>query len=340
MSCYHPLIGIDTGERTESGKVKYWIRSRKDSADFQLEIDNNEHIKIPCGHCIGCRLDYSRSWADRMMLELETAGVGLFVTLTYNNDHVPVASYSDDGFPETYTLDKRDVQLFMKRLRKAFDGRDGRPFRKIRFFAAGEYGERTLRPHYHIILFGIGLRDFSDLVLHGRNELGQNYYISDSFSAIWPYGFSLLADVSWKTCAYVARYVTKKYFGAWSIDYAIRNCIPEFSLMSRKPGIGREYLDQHPDCLDFNTINLSTAEGGLQIRIPKYYYKQLNSNYKNNYLYNPERYDKIMSDRKRFAEDYMLLKLQKTGLSYLDYLEAQEQLKLDSVKILKRSAVL
>ena len=106
--------------------------------------------------------------------------------------------------------------------------------------------------------------------------------------------------------------------------------------MSRKPGLGREYLDSHPDCLDFENINLSTPEGALKIRIPKYYYKQLISDSKTNKLQDAEKYDKIMEDRKKFAENDMLLQLQKTGLSFLDYLEVKEQKKLNSVKRLYR----
>ena len=337
MSCYHPLIGIDTGEKTASGKVKYWIRKREDSADFQKEIELNKHILIPCGHCIGCRLDYSRSWADRMMLELETAGKGIFVTLTYDNEHCPWTQFDEEGYPIFGTLDKRDCQLFMKKLRSRFDGKDGRPFVKIRFFLAGEYGPSTKRPHYHAIIFGLGLSDFYDLVPHGRNELGQQYFISDMLSSIWSNGFVLLSDVSWKTCAYVARYITKKLNGYSSIEYSERNVVPEFSLMSRKPGIGREYLELHPDCLDKENIYISTEEDGLKIQIPKYYYKQLISDAKNNTLRDPERYDKIMADRKKYAEDSMILQLQKTGLSFLDYLEVKEQKKLKSAKLLKRS---
>lgn len=326
MSCYHPLIGVDTGQLTESGKPKYWIRKSEDSANFKLELDSNKHILIPCGHCIGCRLDYSRSWADRMMLELEESKKAIFVTLTYDNEHAHWSQFDQFGFPVYATLDKRDCQLFMKRLRKRFYDKT------IRFFLAGEYGPSTLRPHYHAIIFGLGLDDFPDLELHGRNELGQNYYISFDFSCVWSNGFVLLSDVTWRTCAYVARYVTKKLNGPASIEYAERNVIPEFSLMSRKPGIGREYLNKHPDCLDFNEIYLSAPEGALKIRLPKYYLKQLQ-------LTDVERYDKIMSERKSAAEDSMILKLQKTGLSYLDYLEVCENKKIRQTECLKRVCV-
>lgn len=336
MSCYHPLIGFPTGKLTVNGKPEYVIRKSSESANFQIELDNNEnHILIPCGHCIGCRLDHSRAWADRMMLELETSKSGCFVTLTYDNEHIPPAQFDEEDNLLYGTLDKRDCQLFMKRLRKYFDGK------KVRFYLAGEYGEHTLRPHYHAILFGLSLNDFPDKKEHGKNELGQLYYISDTLSRIWSKGFVLLSEVSWKTCAYVARYVTKKWSGPYAIDYAIRNCIPEFSLMSRKPGIGREYLELHPDCLDMANINLSTPDGGLKIQIPKYYYKQLifEPSASENLLYNPEKYDKIMSERKRHAEDKMMIELSKTSLSYLEYLEACENKKLKQAESLKRGKV-
>lgn len=318
------MIAFPSGEKTSAGKCKYRIEGNLDPR-LAKELYPGS-LPVPCGHCIGCRLDYSRAWADRMMLELETAERGLFITLTYNNESAHWTQFYMDDTPMYATLEKRDCQLFMKRLRKKFEGR------RIRFYLAGEYGDKTLRPHYHAILFGLGLCDIPDLLPHGRNELGQQYYTSALLSETWSYGFVLVSDVSWKTCAYVARYVTKKLNGPASIEYSARNVFPEFSLMSRKPGIGREYLDKHPECLDFASINLSTPEGGLKIRIPKYYYKQL-------VLTDPESYSKIMEERKQFAEDSMILKLQKTGLSYLDYLEMQEQSKLASVKSLKRGKV-
>lgn len=324
MSCYHPLVGLWKGELNDTGKRHYHIVGNSDPRIAQQIYPGS--VLIPCGHCIGCRLDYSRAWADRMMLELETSKKAVFVTLTYNNENLPPAQFDDEGNLMYGTLYKRDVQLYMKRLRKEFENL------RIRFYLAGEYGPSTLRPHYHAILFGIGLDDFVDLKYKGQNELGNNYYTSVLHDNIWKLGFSLLADVSWKTCAYVARYVTKKLNGPYAIDYAVRNVLPEFALMSRKPGLGREYLELHPDCFDYQDINLSTPEGGLKIRIPKYYLKQLE-------LTDKERYDKMIADRKDFAEDAMILKLQKTGLSYLDYLEAAEEKKLSQLKGLRRSVV-
>lgn len=326
MSCYHPLIGIPTGCKTVNGKEKLWIRSSSQSADFQLEIDCNKYaVKIPCQKCIGCRLDLSRQWADRMILEMDHTKKGIFVTLTYDNEHIPICQYTEDGIPLYGTLDVRDCQLFLKRLRKYFTGKE------IRFYLAGEYGSNTLRPHYHAILFGLGLDDFYDLQPHGKNELGQQYFISNTLAKIWNNGFVLLSDVSWKTCAYVARYVTKKWTGPYAIDYAVRNCMPEFSLMSRRPGIAGYWLEDH-GFPKYANISVSDQEGSKTIQIPKYFLSKLE-------LIDPESYVKLKEQRKEFAEDRMILKLQKTGLSYLDYLEVEENKKLDSCKALRRDKV-
>lgn len=327
MSCYHPLTGVWTGY-TETGKKKIDIvKFVEPDKKAKLDRDGETYFTIPCGKCIGCRLDYSRSWADRMMLELETAGCGVFVTLTYANDGTELpptyCKFDEFGLPTHLSLNKDDVQKFMKRLRKHFSDK------RIRFYLAGEYGENTQRPHYHAILFGLQLSDFSDLQSHGRNEIGQNYYISDTLANIWKHGFVLLSDVSWKTCAYVARYVTKKVRGDIQLVYELNNQLSEFSLMSRKPGIGKEYLDLHPECLDFQNINIVTPEGGVKIQIPKYFLRQLE-------LTDPERYDLIKKERRKFADDKALIKLSKTDLSYLELLEAEENAKLKKIKSLKR----
>lgn len=316
MSCYHPLIGYRSDTIGDNGKKKVKIISLREDETID-DFKSLGAFLIPCGKCIGCRLDYSRRWADRMMLELETAEKGIFVTLTYDNEHIHINDDSCFG-----TLEKRDCQLFMKRLRKQFKER-------IRFFIAGEYGEQTLRPHYHAIIYGIGLSDIDDCIPFGRNDLGQSYYISEKFQKIWSLGNVLLADVSWKTCAYVARYVVKKQTGENKKIYEIRNVIPEFCLMSRRPGIGAEYLEKNPDCLDLKSINLSTPQGGVKISIPKYYLKKYQST-------NPLEYVKMMEERRKFACDNNLLELQGTDKYFEQYLRTKEENKIGKMKALKR----
>ena len=105
---------------------------------------------VPCGKCPSCLSDRARDWSNRCLMELKTSGSAIFVTLTYDDFHLPI----DDDGP---TLRVRDVQLFFKRLRKDF------PNSRIRYLLSGEYGSKTSRPHYHAIIFGLSLSDFPDI---------------------------------------------------------------------------------------------------------------------------------------------------------------------------------
>lgn len=335
------MIGIPTGEITENGKQKLVIKKINDSYAVEQELKYNPNaVLIPCGKCIGCRLDYSKRWSDRMMLELETQKKGVFLTLTYNNENLPCYDYFTGEFIRGQnsvncvpTLYKKDMQDFMKRLRKHFKN-----FR-IRFFGSGEYGERFGRPHYHIILFGIGLSDFRFLTVKGLNELGQKYYISDELAEIWTYGYSLLSDVSYNTCNYVARYVLKKITD--NTEYKEKDGrIREFSLMSRKPGIGYEYLRDNPDCIDKKKIVISTQDGGKEIPIPNYFYRQLINEGSEKYpnpLYNPEKYVIIKETRKEDALNNMFIELANTDKNLVNYLATKEMNKKSKIESLKRN---
>lgn len=296
-----------------------------------------DFVEIPCGKCIGCRLEYSRQWANRMLLELEYHDSAYFVTLTYNDNHVPRNYYSDLHTGEalqSLTLSKRDVQLFFKRLRKAF------PDDRIRFYLAGEYGSDTFRPHYHAIIFGLHL---DDLRVHKKSLHGFSYMISDKLQRCWSQvlsgesyspddhniGFCLVANVSWETCAYVSRYVTKKLTGSESSFYDYFNIVPPFTLMSRKPGIGRQWYDDHPDCFDYEFINLRTDSGGKKFRPPKYYQKLFEVD-------DPDQAADLKETRRQMAEASKQLKLSQTNLSYMEMLSVEESKFHDRTKILMR----
>lgn len=350
MSCYHPFIGYWDGMYTLEGKKRLTIRKLEKGQYEGYKEMHPDAILVPCGHCIGCRLDYSRKWADRMMLELETQKKAIFLTLTYDCRHVPDMEgkvLCDCEFPdvsETKNCPKHEIcaqrckvsgslclrhfQLFMKSLRKEMDKQDI----KLRFYACGEYGswKNTHRPHYHCILYGIGLGDLQDKKPAGFNELKQTVYTSDTIARFWPHGNICIADVSWSTCAYVARYTAKK---ATSPEEELINEMcginPIFSVMSRKPGIGREYFEQHPDCLDYQNISISTPEGGKKLSIPKYYVNCLK-------LTDEEKYDKLVKTRQELAEDSVMMKLMQTDLDLVSQLEVEEKQKLKSNKALKR----
>lgn len=184
-----------------------------------------------------------------------------FVTLTYSDEHLP-----DD-----YSVHVRPLQLFNKRLRKSLTSK------KIRFFACGEYGDDNLRPHFHALLFN---HDFNDKVLFSEKG-GDKLYTSQQLSRLWPYGHSTLGDVTLKSAGYVARYVVKKINGDradthyWRLNPLTQQMVrvqPEFSTMSRRPGIAASWLtrfksDVFPD--DF------VVADGKRHKPPRYYTDQL-----------------------------------------------------------------
>lgn len=328
MACFHPLKGFPIGH-TETGKVKYKITPYEQEFAMNSKREPvTEFTLIPCGQCIGCRLDRSREWANRCLLELQYHDSAFFVTLTYDEEHVPRRMYSDPDTGEVFeslSLCKRDFQLFMKRLRKAF------PDDKIRFFACGEYGGKTQRPHYHAILFGLHL---DDLKAYKRNELNEWYYTSEKFQKCWskdgkPIGWAVVANVSWETCAYVSRYVTKKLTGDLKQFYEFHNIEPEFSDMSRKPGIARQYFEDHPEVYDYEFINISTEKGGRKFHPPSYFDRLYD-------LEEPAVMSDIKAKRRKAAQDLTDMKLKETNLSYLEYLQVEEDALKDKFKKLRR----
>lgn len=316
MSCYYPLKAFVLGKNEDTNKNVIKVVSKNfDGSEYSNA--GFPQIGIPCGHCIGCRLDYSRTWADRMLAEASYFDNNIFLTLTYNNDNLPPRR---DGSP-IHSLVKRDMQLFMKRLRKELDPQ------KIRFFCAGEYGSQSMRPHYHLILFNCKL---DDLKLLRENDLHQPYFVSETISKLWPFGFHIIANVNWDTCAYVARYVVKKQKGAGADVYEKFNFEPEFSTMSRKPGIGRTfYEDRKEELYAYGSLSLPTRDGAHTIHPCKYYDSLFDVDY-------PEVMADIKEDRQIAAIEYNKIRSSLTNLSYIDMLRNADINKQASVKSLKR----
>lgn len=367
MSCYHPILAVDVGMvNPETGKPRYSFRSiprcfdpvwprvgfRHDplapvTESFICAPDDSRAFAtypfklIPCGRCDGCKLSYSKQWANRCLMELESHDSAFFVTLTYNDQFVPISYYTDENGVayESLTLRKRDFQLFIKRLRQAF------PDDRIRFFASGEYGDNTFRPHYHAILFGLHL---DDLVESGGSPEGFTYYYSPRFQRCWsqqvdllgdrsktaPYqemGYALVAPVTWETCAYVARYTMKKLRGNQRFFYQEFSLEPPFSLMSLKPGIGAQYLKDHPDIYDYSYINLITEKGGKKVPHPRYLDRLFE-------VEHPTEMAQIKFTRERMAKEAARLKMDRTSYNYLEMLQAEEDALKDRIKSLKRDS--
>lgn len=203
-------------------------------------------IKIPCGQCIGCRLAKSRDWALRCVHEASLYEKNCFLTLTYDDEHLPKGG----------SLNVEDIQKFFKRLRKAYGSH-------IRYLQCGEYGSRFSRPHHHAVVFNFDFPDKEPFTLVGGNIL----YISRSLGRLWPYGIHTIGACTYDTCAYVARYVTKKITGDLAEEH-YQGRKPEYITMSRRPGIGRGWYEKFKSDLYPKDY---VVERGVKLKPAKYY---------------------------------------------------------------------
>lgn len=279
MPCYHPLKAYRSRIADSNGK-----RSISFSSDSKGTADP---IKLPCGNCVGCRLERSRQWAVRCMHEAQMHKENCFITLTFDDENLFKR-------PNPSSLDKREMQLFFKRLRKKFGA-------GIRYYHCGEYGEKYKRPHYHAILFG---HDFADKTLWSVTDAGSRLYISKDLQELWPYGFSTIGDVTFESAAYVARYVMKKINGQladyvytiWDEDTGeiLEERIPEYTTMSLKPGIGATWFEKYGSDVyphDFVVVN------GVKCKPPKYYDRKL-------IVDRPYEFEEIQNKRLTRADDF------------------------------------
>lgn len=257
MACYHPLKGFKLPLKTVNGKDDYKVTGYDAACVVSDDLQSwtplgfiptktqshvlTEFIDIPCGQCIGCRLKRSRDWATRCMLEASYHRTSSFLTLTYSDLNLPFNEYidSDGVINQKSTLVKDDLQRFWKRLRKNLDSKD---LPKIRYFGCGEYGSRTARPHYHAIVFGLDVPDKKEFRKSGS---GFMVYTSDWLNSIWKKGLVFVGSVTYESCQYVAKYVVKKLTGDNADVYERYNFEPEFNVFSNRPGIGRDWFDDH-----------------------------------------------------------------------------------------------
>lgn len=237
-------------------------------------------IEVPCGKCLECRIQRTRQWADRCVLEAKKYKDNYFVTLTYDDDHLP----------ERNSLKPKDLQDFMKRLRKKFKGV------KIRFFACGEYGDISWRPHYHLLLFNCPLNDLSYVFMHkdvvdidlttGKNvysdyridlrppSSSSDLMYSKTIYDLWQNkGFISVGRVEFDSAAYVAQYINKKLDGAAAKLYDELKIVPPFLRMSNRPGIGADYFNTHDEIHNEDHI-IIPGDGEAHVSaVPRYFDK-------------------------------------------------------------------
>lgn len=239
MPCYRPILGYRTDfVNPETGK-----RGITFSRNSQAFTDKK--ILVPCGKCLGCLNKKTNEWALRCTHEAQFHEENCFITLTYDDDHLP-----EDG-----GLHHKHFQDFMKRLRRA------RPDVKIKYFMCGEYGGLNERPHFHAIIFGT---TFHDMRLFSTAGNSRNY-ISNELSSLWPFGFHTIGNVHYGTARYTAKYSMKR-MEDFGIDYGNRR--PEYRKMSQ--GIGASYAKKHSAQLARTD---SIILNGHRNPVPRYYEK-------------------------------------------------------------------
>jgi len=302
MACYSPLKGY------------------KDS-NGALVFKRTSHtvgtMEVACGQCLGCRLDRTLMWAMRITHEAclhESAHGNCFVTFTYRSKDTCTAEQYKNGHyvPEDYSLNYHHFRDFIKRLRKHFS-------QKIRYFHCGEYGEESLRPHYHACLFNCS---FDDQFVY-QQEQGITTYESDTLQNLWPYGFCTIGELNFETASYTAGYILKKVSGARADDTYLRNdeygvaywVKPPYTTMSlghtcnvchkksckrSTGGIGRDFYEKYTG--DFFPSDESPIPGkGIIHKVPRYYQKILSEQ-------SPELLDHVLRRRKEFitahAQDF------------------------------------
>lgn len=250
---------------------------------------NFELLKLPCGKCMECRMNYAREWANRCVVESLLWTSNYFLTLTYNDNNLPVVNEKTGEVLEHATLKPRDVVQFCKSLRQHFSRRG---HVGVRFFMAGEYGDKTYRPHYHMIVFNLPIYD---LVFYKKSHLGNLYYTSPVLERLWNKGFVVVGDLTAASASYTARYCIKKCKDLYSDKYDKLGIVPEYTNCSRRPGIGYVWYEINKDKL-FLEGSIPVSDGVKSINVtPVRYMRRL---YKE---YNPYTYEYYCEVRKAFA---------------------------------------
>ncbi|AXH75719.1 MAG: replication initiator protein [Microviridae sp.] len=302
MPCYSPLQGYKSKYATANGKHKITFNRAHGFVDIPMSV--------PCGQCIGCRIDKSREWAIRCVHEAKMHQSNCFLTLTYDDEHLLAG----------HTLVKEHLQKFLKRLRHHYGS--------FRFFACGEYGDETKRPHYHAIIFGLDFHE--DRKKHSTNGRGDILFKCDKLQEIWGHGHILIGSFNYASAAYTARYCMKKQTGKDSHNHAQYHRIdpttgeiiqvnPEFACMSLRPGIGSAWYEKYKaDAFPSDFL----VHAGKQHPVPRYYSDKLKKE-------DETTYKKIKLKRLKFRDEHK-------ENSTPDRLYTREECKAAQINTLKR----
>lgn len=282
---------------------------------FKYDIGDTEKnmIIIPCGKCLACKISKANDWATRCVLESREHKKNCFITL----------SYRPKDLPKNATLVVRDLQLFFKNLRKKIYPE------KIRYFACGEYGDKTLRPHYHIGLFGYYPKD-AKFFKFNKNK--QPLYISDEIAKAWGKGFIILGELTIESAGYIARYTQKKIYNKHDKVIAELGRHKEFIVTSRKPGIAMNYIkkDKNFEKIKQNFGIFIKQNDEVKLKnIPqrfRQYWRDIDEF---------EYYEESDKHLAKVKEDINKI-IEKKGITEKQYTQEQKNITLERLKKLKR----
>lgn len=263
MPCYYPIrawYGKNTSKKTGNRSLVFTA----------TEGHSDREVFVPCGKCIGCRLERTRDWAIRIMHEAQMFDDNCFITLTYD----------DESLPPLNSLRVSDFQAFMKKFRKAV-----KPT-KIRFLHCGEYGENGQRPHYHAAIFNYDFYDKEEAYIQGRKT-----YVSESLQELWSKGFSTVDELNYKTARYIAKYVVKKVTGSPAKEH-YKGRKPEYVTMSRSKGLGFTWFQKYTN--DIYPCDSVSIDGKVVGKPPIYYDRLLEQQ-------NPELWTRVKQERREYA---------------------------------------
>lgn len=328
MQCVTPLFRLydittkQTVRIVPRAEVMQGLEQDNNNIKFQLQKMNSHYLArnqliqtIPCQHCWACKLNYSAEWATRNMLETLDHETAFFITLTYDDEHLPILEnttyiqkfdlgYKTVELPETIENDGTwiegslwpdHVKTFINSLRKHFN-RLGT--NNIRYFYCGEYGETTQRPHYHMLIYGLPMDITQNYDYHIDKQF-KEHWKNPIIDQYWPYGMHDIANVEWSSAAYVSRYCMKKIYEEENSDqwYAEHGKLKEFICMSRKPGIGMNYYQKNKfKIYENDSMIMKTVKGNTgSFKPPKAFDKLFKEEY-------PDQFEKIEKHRKKCAE--------------------------------------
>lgn len=341
MSCPKPLIRAETWETyvNKKGGISYkeeWLdRLTYDKDQWKPMIGLGKPFRkvdlVPCGQCIECRLQYTREWATRCMLEKQYGYHGheypentcWFLTMTYKDEYLPKHQTVNTQTGEIFqgiSVEPKDLQMFWKRVRRKKRYKNC----KIKYLNVVEYGHQTHRPHGHAIGFGLPL-DVTRFKKIGINEWGDPYWTTDELDDCWyddktgkPMGHITIGRVTWKSCAYVARYNLKKLLNQQDLNwYMAQGIKPEHVSMSQ--GIGTDYLEKHFDkIIETDSVPILNPKTGDLAKPPKRFMRLIEE-------VDKDTYRMIKDRRKIIAESNEFIKRQYTDLTPEERRKQSEQ---------------